>query len=56
MDVIGLDSTIVKGSHGRLNSPADSPVLISQQKELPATIAPDAICQVLLRTLGAPPS
>jgi len=35
MDVISLDATLVKGSHGcRPKSPADYPVLISQQSEL----------------------
>ena len=35
MDVISLDGTLVKGSHGcRPKNPADYPVLISQQAEL----------------------
>ncbi len=35
MDVISLDATLVKGSHGcRPKNPADYPVLISQQAEL----------------------
>jgi hypothetical protein len=35
MDLIPLDATLVKGSHGcRPENPADFPVLISQQAEL----------------------
>ena len=35
MDLISLDATLVKGSHGhRPNNPADFPVLISQKAEL----------------------
>lgn len=44
MDVIGLDATIVKGSHGRLPTPgretAEAPVLISSSKAIEADEIP----------------
>ena len=50
MDVIGLDATIVKGSHGRLPTPGresrEAPVFISssrliEQDEIPMTAVKD---------------
>jgi predicted AlkP superfamily pyrophosphatase or phosphodiesterase len=53
MDVIGLDASVVKGSHGRINAPVDGPLLISAEKDLPATIDAGAVCGYLLKRLGA---
>ena len=55
MDVIPLDATLVKGSHGRIPAdPAKGPLLITRQAdlldegELPAT----AVNDLILRHLG----
>ena len=52
MDVIPLDATLIKGSHGRINTPAQfHPVLITDQslakKELQAVDVYDVIGQHL---------
>ncbi len=52
MNVIGLDAQVVKGSHGRINSASDGPLLISTQKEMAATVEADGVAKVILRTLG----
>jgi predicted AlkP superfamily pyrophosphatase or phosphodiesterase len=57
MDVISLDATLVKGSHGR--RPADKkdwPVLITKQPEILGTkqIESTDVFQILLRHFGAP--
>ncbi|NEQ64010.1 MAG: alkaline phosphatase family protein [Symploca sp. SIO2D2] len=54
MDVIPLDATLVRGSHGCLTtSVADSPLLITQQTDLLENRAIDAtdVCQLLLKHL-----
>src|SRR5690606_18005971 len=51
MDVIPLDATLVKGSHGRINKdPLDHPVLITQQSHLLKGVAvePTDVCQFIL--------
>ena len=52
MDVIGLDASVVKGSHGRLNAAADGPLLIASHKDLPANIEPTAICGLILNAIS----
>jgi len=54
MDVIPLDATLVRGSHGCVTtSVADSPLLITQQTDLLENRAIDAtdVCQLLLKHL-----
>lgn len=54
MDVIPLDATLVKGSHGHLTSdPAQGPLLISDSPELlgAATLDPTAVCGTILSHL-----
>jgi predicted AlkP superfamily pyrophosphatase or phosphodiesterase len=53
MEVIPLDATLVRGSHGRLTDhSADGPLLISSERsELGATIAPTAVRDVILSHL-----
>jgi predicted AlkP superfamily pyrophosphatase or phosphodiesterase len=54
MDVIPLDASLIKGSHGRLASqPADGPMLMTQRGELlPANhIEPTDVCGVILKHL-----
>ncbi|MEQ9440214.1 MAG: alkaline phosphatase family protein [Cyclobacteriaceae bacterium] len=56
MDVIPLDATLVKGSHGRLNSDAaDRPLLISQQTDLlgKTSLAPTDVHDLLLAHLNS---
>jgi hypothetical protein len=51
MDVIPLDATLVKGSHGRIpEDSADWPILIGNFKHLPhnAPVRADQVCQHLL--------
>ena len=51
MDVIPLDATLVKGSHGRISEdPLDHPVLITQQSHLLKGVAvePTDVCQFIL--------
>ncbi len=55
MDVIPLDASLVKGSHGRINEDLrDRPLLISQDKsrQLPTTIAPTEVHNLILQMLG----
>jgi hypothetical protein len=54
MDVIGLDATIVKGSHGRLPEPGredtEGPVFISSSRGIEADEIPmTAVKDLLLR-------
>ncbi len=54
MDVIPLDPTLVRGSHGQTStSAAESPLLLTQQKHLSQTSAIDAtdVCDLLLGVL-----
>ena len=54
MDVIPLDATLVKGSHGRpTDAPEECPLFITQQAQhLPSTsIAAGDVCSLLLRHL-----
>nr|WKN38508.1 alkaline phosphatase family protein [Tunicatimonas sp. TK19036] len=54
MDVIPLDATLVKGSHGRINADvADRPVFITQQSDLLETssLSPTEVQSVLLAHL-----
>lgn len=58
MDIIPLDATLVKGSHGRLNEFAeDRPLLISQQKDLlllsNERVAPTQVYDILMAYLQA---
>lgn len=51
MDVIPLDATLVKGSHGRINEdPLDHAVLITQQSHLlkDTAVEPTDVCQFIL--------
>jgi predicted AlkP superfamily pyrophosphatase or phosphodiesterase len=55
MDVIPLDATLVKGSHGRpTDLPADGPLLISSEPGLldNSTMTAADVCGVILRHLG----
>ncbi len=57
LDVIGLDASLVRGSHGRLPpAPEQGPLLISGRPELLGgeTLAATDVRDVLLRHLGAP--
>ena len=54
MDVIGLDATIVKGSHGRLPTPGkeatQAPVFISSNRAIETDIIPmTAVKELALR-------
>lgn len=55
MEVISLDATLVKGSHGRVTSdPTEGPLVISSQPELlpsASSIAAGDICGLVLRHL-----
>jgi predicted AlkP superfamily pyrophosphatase or phosphodiesterase len=59
MDVISLDATLVKGSHGRLSTdPDEGPLLITRHADLLAgpTLLPTDVYDVLLAHLtGTPP-
>jgi hypothetical protein len=54
MDVIPLDATLVRGSHGRPGAGADGPLIMSKQKAaIPAaSIASTDVYAILLRHLG----
>lgn len=55
MEVIPLDASLVRGSHGRMPaSPQHGPLLISNQPELLAgpTISPPDVYSIILRHLG----
>jgi predicted AlkP superfamily pyrophosphatase or phosphodiesterase len=59
MEVIGLDATLVRGSHGRLASSAeDGPLLITRHGELVGddAIEATAVQDVILRHLGLDPA
>jgi hypothetical protein len=53
MNVIPLDATLVRGSHGRVTAPAEGPLFLSSERGtmrdeiLPATGVRDAILQHL---------
>ncbi len=54
MDLIPLDATLVRGSHGRITtSAAEGPLLLTRQTHLSQTSAIDAtdVCELLLRHL-----
>ncbi|MBH8565248.1 alkaline phosphatase family protein [Nostoc sp. CENA67] len=54
MDVIPLDASLVRGSHGHItNSPADGPLFITQQTHLVEqnSIAATDVCSLILRHL-----
>ncbi len=56
MDVIPLDASLMRGSHGRLPSAADEgPLCMTQHKHLLGTMALDAtdVCSLILRHLQA---
>jgi predicted AlkP superfamily pyrophosphatase or phosphodiesterase len=54
MDVIPLNSAMVKGSHGRLaESVADSPVLISRQQAAPGHISAERVSGFILNSITA---
>jgi predicted AlkP superfamily pyrophosphatase or phosphodiesterase len=55
LDVIPLDASLVKGSHGRIsNSPAHNPVFITQQQDLVTAgpIQPTEVAGLILKHLG----
>ena len=54
MDVIPLDATLVKGSHGRINeSPQDHPLIVCQQPHLLSkeTVEPTEVQDIILASL-----
>ncbi|HKG68704.1 MAG TPA: hypothetical protein VKA92_07530, partial [Segetibacter sp.] len=53
MDVIPLDATLIKGSHGSINTPAQfHPLLITDQKENNSTtVAATGVYDVIWRHL-----
>ena len=52
MDVIPLDATLIKGSHGRLEKdPAFHPVLIHEKKLEQSTVQPTDVYQIIWNTL-----
>ncbi|MDQ3459608.1 MAG: alkaline phosphatase family protein [Deinococcota bacterium] len=57
MDVIGLDASVVKGSHGLVTDPADGPLLISSRPELLGKRALEAreVCGLILEHLKEGP-
>lgn len=55
MDVIPLDASLVKGSHGRINEAIDDrPLLVSQNKalQLPQRLPPTQVYDIILQMLG----
>jgi hypothetical protein len=57
MDVIPLDATLVKGSHGRIpDDPAQGPLLISSEPDLleDGELAATGVHDLILRHLGVP--
>ena len=54
MDVIGLDASIVRGSHGSITSLEEGPLFISQQSELleQKVLEPTDICGLILQHLN----
>ncbi|RUT04856.1 alkaline phosphatase family protein [Dulcicalothrix desertica PCC 7102] len=56
MDVIPLDATLVKGSHGSIDvSPEDKPVFITQQLDSNNTVAATEVCNLILQHLQEQP-
>ena len=54
MDVIPLDATLVKGSHGAVDIPTEYyPLLISKDSQYDAELAPIAIRNIILECLSA---
>jgi predicted AlkP superfamily pyrophosphatase or phosphodiesterase len=55
MDVIPLDATLVRGSHGRPGAGPDGPLIVSRKRDLipSQTIASTDVHAILLRHLGA---
>lgn len=54
MDVIPLDATLIKGSHGRINTPKKfHPVLITGQKQKEDNLSPVAIYDVIWEHLNS---
>lgn len=54
MDVIPLDATLVKGSHGAIDIPTDYyPLLISRDKKYDTELEPIAIRDIILHSLTA---
>lgn len=54
MDVIPLDATLIKGSHGSVNTPAEfHPVLITDQETAPEGIEATAVYDVIWEALTA---
>jgi predicted AlkP superfamily pyrophosphatase or phosphodiesterase len=47
MDVIPLDATLVKGSHGRNNRPQDNPILILPSGASTKTVRSEEVCSIL---------
>lgn len=57
MDVIPLDASLVKGSHGRITeSPTEGPLLMTSEKSLlrDDTVSADSVCQLILDHLFNP--
>jgi len=56
MDVIGLDASLVRGSHGSITSDSEGPLFITQSHLLDDTAALEAtdIYELILRHLKAP--
>lgn len=53
MDVIPLDATLIKGSHGNINTPEEFyPVLIADKKHAEASIAPIDVYEIILKMLA----
>jgi predicted AlkP superfamily pyrophosphatase or phosphodiesterase len=54
MDVIPLDGSLVKGSHGRITEEAEAPVLITQRSDLVKSdsLRPTDVCPILLQHLA----
>ena len=56
MDVIPLDATLVRGSHGRIpDDPAKGPLLMTRQADLlDGDVAATDVHDLILRHLGVP--
>ncbi|MGV3509157.1 MAG: alkaline phosphatase family protein, partial [Sphingobacteriaceae bacterium] len=54
MDVIPLDATLIKGSHGRINTPKEfSPVLITNEKQTNTTLSATDVYNIIWKSLKA---
>lgn len=52
MDVIPLDATLVKGSHGRVNTPEEfHPVLIGQHADISGSLPATAVFDIISKTV-----